>query len=207
MIRRSTWITLALFIVLAGAAYGATRYKNQHGQADTTPSATPIEIATFTMNDVVGVEIHGPDQTVILRRPDPKAEWQVVQPAPQGNEFADQQRITSALYSLAAPSVLTTLDATSDLHTLGLDKPTYIIKVRLKDGKTWQMNVGNETPIQSGYYAQVGQQIVVVDKYTLSNVLDLLQTPPLATPIPTPTQAATPTSTPAPAAPSPTPTP
>ncbi len=208
MIRRSTWIALALFAVLAGVAYGATRYKSQKSEAEATPSATPVELVSFSLNDVVGVEIQGPDQTVVLRRSDPKADWQVVQPAPQGNEFADQQRIISAVYSLIAPSVLTTLSDTSDLKALGLDKPTYIIKVRLKDGQTWQMNVGNQTPIQSGYYVQVGKQIAVVDKYSLSSVLELLQAPPLATPFPTPeaTGQANPTSTPTPVPPT-TPTP
>ncbi len=204
MIRRSTWIALALFAVLAGVAYGATRYKLQKSEGEATPSATPVELVSFSLNDVVGVEIQGPGQTVVLRRSDPKADWQVVQPAPQGNEFADQQRIISAVYSLIAPSVLTTLSNTSDLKALGLDKPTYIIKVRLKDGQTWQMNVGNQTPIQSGYYVQVGKQIAVVDKYSLSSVLELLQSPPLATPFPTP--EVTEQTTPVPSAPTLTPT-
>ncbi|NPA93776.1 MAG: DUF4340 domain-containing protein [Chloroflexi bacterium] len=208
MIRRSTWIALALFAVLAGVAYGANRYKSQKSGAEATPSATPVELVSFSLNDVVGVEIQGPDQTVVLRRSDPEADWQVVQPTPQKNEFANQQRIIAAVYNLIAPSVLTTLSDTSDLKALGLNKPTYIIKVRLKDGQTWQMNVGNQTPIQSGYYVQVGKQIAVVDKYSLSSVLELLQAPPLATPFPTPeaTGQANPTSTPAPVPPTPTPT-
>ncbi len=204
MIRRSTWITLIVFLVLAAAGYGAITYKNQRAKTHPTPSPTPNDVITFTENDIVSVEIDGEGgRKVVLQRKDPKSPWQVVQPAPQGNERPDQQRISTAVFNITTLSALNSVPEGIDLNALGLLKPTYILKLRLANGKTWQAEIGKETPIGSGYYARANGQLLVVEKYAVDSIASLLNKPPLATPTPTPTP--TPTSTPTPM-PSPTPT-
>ncbi len=202
MIRRSTWITLIVFLVLAAAGYGAITYKNQRAKTHPTPSPTPNDVITFTENDIVGVEIDGKGRKVILQRKDTKSPWQVVQPAPEGKERPDQQRISTAVFNITTLSAINSVPAGIDLNALGLLKPTYILKLRLANGKTWQAEIGKETPIGSGYYARANGQLLVVEKYAVDSIASLLNKPPLATPTPTPT--ATPTYTPTPAS---TPTP
>ncbi len=211
MIRRSTWITLIVFLVVAAAGYGVIAYKNQRTKTHPTPSPTPNDVITFTENDIVGVEIDGQGQKVVLQRKDPKSPWQVVQPAPQGNERPDQQRISTAVFNITTLSALNSVPEGIDLNALGLLKPTYILKLRLANGKTWQAEIGKETPIGSGYYARANGQLLVVEKYAVDSIASLLNKPPLATPTPTPTPTATPTPTPTPnpagGPPPPTPTP
>jgi len=211
MIRRSTWITLIVFLVVAAAGYGVIAYKNQRTKTHPTPSPTPNDVITFTENDIVGVEIDGQGQKVVLQRKDPKSPWQVVQPAPQGNERPDQQRISTAVFNITTLSALNSVPEGIDLNALGLLKPTYILKLRLANGKSWQAEIGKETPIGSGYYARANGQLLVVEKYAVDSIASLLNKPPLATPTPTPTPTATPPPTPTPnpagGPPPPTPTP
>ena len=210
MIRRSTWITLLVFLVLAAAGYGAIAYRNRRAQTHPTPSPTPNDVITFTENDIVGVEISGAGRKVVLQRKDTQSPWQVVQPAPQGNERPDQERINTAVFNITTLSALNAVPSGTDLNALGLLKPTYILKLRLANGKTWQAEIGKETPIGSGYYVRTNGRLLVVEKYAVDSMSSLLNNPPLATPTPTstPTPAATPPSTPnAGSPPPPTPTP
>lgn len=198
MIRRSTWITLLVFVVLAGAAYGLTQYKNQRAKAHPTPLPTPNDIITFNSDDILEITIQSANQTLILRRSDPKAQWKVVQPAPKGNEFPDQQRIQTAVFDITTLSALNTVPPGTNLESLGLLQPTYVLKIRLKNGKTWQAEIGKETPIGSGYYVRANGQLFVADKYAIDSITKLMQKPPLATPVPTSTPTPAATSTPQP---------
>ena len=200
MIRRSTWITLMIALLLGGAAYGARLYKTQQAQTHPTPSATPNDLFTFTGDDVVEVEVQTAAQPLILRRESPQADWQVVQPAPQGNEIPDQERISTAIFNLTTLSAHGQVPSGTDLTTLGLLSPAYVVTVRLKDGKTWKVEIGNETPIGSGYYARFNGRLLIVDKYAVDSLLGLLSKPPLITPMPTSTPTPPVTATPPPTA-------
>ena len=196
MIRRSTWITLIAFLVLAAAGYGAVAYKNQRAKTHPTPSPTPNDVITFTENDILGVEIDGEGRKVIVQRKDTKSPWEVLQPTPQDGEQPDQERIATTLFNITTLSALNNVPAGTDLNALGLLRPTYILKLHLANGKTWQAEIGKETPIGSGYYARANGQLLVVEKYAVDSITNLLNKPPLATPTPVPTS--TPTSTPSP---------
>jgi len=209
MIRRSTLITLIVFLLLVGAAYGLKRYQKAHPKAG-TPTPTPeATAADFKIDDILEVSITSKDSQVLVRRKDSKSPWEVV--VPPGK--AEQGKIDTALYNLVTLTVLNTPEET-DLKVLGLDKPQYVVRVRLKGGKTWMMEIGKQTPIESGYYVKVGDKIMVIDSYPIEGLIDLLKNPPIVTPTPTktpkgakPTPTSTPTPTPeATATPTPTPT-
>ncbi len=191
MIRRSTWWTLLTFLVLAAAAYAVGRSKHA-SEAKITPPPTTEPVITFSSDDVVGVDVQSAAQHLVLEKQNDQ--WQVVQPAPQGNEVPDQQRIETAVFDLLTMNTVNTVPAGTDLKALGLAQPVYTITVRLKDGKTWQITVGNPTPIESGYYVRANGRLLVVSKYAIDTLTNLLNAPPLITPMPTstPTPAGTP---------------
>ena len=205
MIRRSTLITLIIFFILLGAAYGLKQYQKKHptGTPTPTPEATAFNYKT---EDVVEIKITSGHSVVDVKRKDPKSPWQMV--TPKGK--ADQGRINAALYDLTMLTVINT-PAEHDLKALGLDKPMHVVTVRLKDGTKWTMEVGAQTPIKSGYYVKIGDKIMVIDSYPIEGLKELLSNPPIIRP--TPTKAPTGTITPAPtsgaqptAPPTPTPT-
>ena len=196
MIRRSTLITLIIFFVLVGAAYGLKRYQKAHPKSG-TPTPTPeATAADFKIDDILEVSITSKDSQVLVRRKDSKSPWKVI--VPPGK--AEQGKIDTALYNLVTLTVLNTPEET-DLKTLGLDKPQYVVRVHLKGGKTWMMEIGKQTPIKSGYYVKVGDKIMVIDSYPIEGLIDLLKNPPIVTPTPTKTPKgakSTPTPTPTP---------
>jgi len=188
MIRKSTWWTLLAFLVLAAGAYAASRAKQPEETA--SPAAPTIEpVITFSTEDVVGLEIQSSQKVALEKQGD---QWVVITPPPQGNEMPDQGKINTVLYDLSTLRAVNTVPAGTNLKDLGLDTPVYTITVHLKNGKTWQIAVGNLTPIGSGYYIRKGGKILVVDKYAVDALIALLATPPLITPMPTGTPTPSP---------------
>jgi hypothetical protein len=111
----------------------------------------------------------------------------------------------------ASASQVATLRVLSDvdlpLDVLGLDKPAYVITIRFTGGAEHTLEVGSQTPTQSGYYVRVdGFRKAIVSASGLTALLTLVASPPyLDTPTPSPAPA-TPTAVPVTgAAPSPTP--
>ncbi len=205
MIRRSTWIMLAVFVALLAIAYGVTRYKHHQTAVEAqTAAPTPQTLADFTLEDVVKVVIRGQGKEVVLQRPDSNGAWRVLSPTPGPNELVDTTRLDTALYNLTALSAQNQVPNGTDLTLLGVDNPRYQIEVHLKNGKTWRLDIGKTTPVQTGYYARLGERLVVVDKYSVDGLTALLDKPPLVTPVPTPTftptseATTTPTATPTP---------
>ncbi len=193
MIRRSTRWALLAFVVLAAVAYGVGRHKHTK-EANITPPPTTPPLVTFSSDDVVGLELKSPDQSIVLQRDGDQ--WKVLQPTPQGNEQPDQERISTAIFGLTTLETVNTIPAGTDLDSLGLLSPAYTITVYLKNGKQWQIAIGKETPIGSGYYAKANGGLWVVSHYAVDALTELLTKPPLVTPIPTSTPTATPTPSP-----------
>ncbi len=187
MIRRSTWIMLAAFVALLAIAYGVTRYKHHETAAEAqTAVPTPHLLADFSLDDVLEVVIRGQGKEVVLQRPDPNGAWRVLSPTPGPNELVDTTRLDTALYNLTALSAQNQVPNGTDLTLLGVDNPRYQIEVHLENGKTWRLDIGKTTPVQTGYYARLGERLVVVDKYSVDGLTALLDKPPLVTPVPTP---------------------
>jgi hypothetical protein len=64
--------------------------------------------------------------------------------------------------------------------------PAYRFKVSFQDGKQKTVYIGKLTPTKSGYYARLEDgNPVVVSKYAVENLINLLDKPPIATPVPT----------------------
>lgn len=193
--QRSTWWTLLAFVVLAALAYGVGRYKRAE-QANATPPPTTPPLVTFSSDDVVGLELKSAEQSIVLQRDGDR--WEVLQPAPQGNEQPDQERISTAIFNLTTLEAVNSIPAGTDLESLGLLSPTYTITVHLKNGKQWQIYIGKATPIGSGYYAKANGGLWVVSQYAVDSLTELFQKPPLTTPVPTSTPTPAPTPTPSP---------
>jgi hypothetical protein len=207
MVKKQTWILLALFAVLAGFAL-FLKYNPKSGttETDATPSTTvaPVEFL-FPAEDgvVTSMRIEGRDGQVIgLERGDEA--WVVTQPI---EAEATQASVEEAASQVTALTVLNRLDL--DLAAAGLKSPAYTITVGFTSGKFHIAQVGDVTPTDSGYYVRKEDgSVLVIDKYGMDALLNLLLYPPYeetptpspvpATETPTPSIEATPTVTKAP---------
>ena len=189
MIRRSTWVVLAIFALLLGAAlYLQTRPAQEAN--DSTPTPTQ-ETSLFSVDasQLVGVRIIGPDGRAFYVTRQADGGWLLIEPAT--NAVLDSGLVESNLNQLLSAQYLTRLDATLALESVGLVTPQYIIRFSLSDGQQRLFEIGSETPTASGYYVRLDNtELVVVSKFNIQAVVGMLQNLPL---VPTATPQVTPT--------------
>jgi hypothetical protein len=211
MVKRSTWVMVILLAILAGLAYYLQQPENLIKKAlasRETPTAEPpgqlISPADGPLNGVSIQKTGG--QSITLERKN--SGWTLIvgseNPAPADQSVAEQAASQAQSLRLAGKITSTT----PDLSAFGLDKPVYIFKLILADGKSVSFKIGNATLAGDGYYAQKEDgTVVILEKYGLDPLLNLLQQPPYmftptpqatGTPSPTPTLSITSTAGPTP---------
>lgn len=194
MIRRNTWITLAVFIVLLGAAIWWTR-SGREGAGSTEPTPTQTALWEVEADQIVQIRVDylSTGDTVDLERQD-DGTWAVLQPA-EGS--VTEARVQQALDWLAAPRPRTTVPDPADLLDFGLTEPVSRVTVGLAGGDERVFEVGAEAPTGTTQYVRLPGEasVLVVSKYSLDGVLGLLED---VLPTPTATQTATETGAPAP---------
>jgi hypothetical protein len=101
----------------------------------------------------------------------------------------------------AAATQLTSLrvvgEVKGDAEIFGLDTPAYAINIEFAEGKTRLLEVGDNTPTNSGYYVRLDRgKILIVGLSGIDSLTNLVIFPPYAsTPTPSPQP---PTATPVP---------
>jgi hypothetical protein len=199
MIRRSTWIILAILLALVGVSFYVKDQKVRR-TAEATPTAGAAALFASAEGTPTDILIEGSNGVTVHISRDQTGKWVLRAPV---QADADQASAEAAATQLGALRVVSKVDLGPDV--LGLDKPAATLTISYGSGKTHKLLVGSITPIQSGYYVQLdGGPSQVVEKGGLDALLALLAKPPyLATLTPvaslTPSAPApTETSTPAP---------
>lgn len=196
MIKRNTWILLVLFAALVGFAL-FQKYK--------PPTEEPAE-DTITIETVAPVEFLFPAEegvvtSILIESKDGELigvergeEGWVVNKPVEAN--ADQGPVEAAVSQATALTILSRLDI--DPAAAGLVSPAYTITIGFDSGKVFTAEIGDETPIGSGYYASKDDgDVLVITKDGLDALLNLLwYSPALATETPLPSETPTPTQTP-----------
>lgn len=195
MIKRNTWFLLALLAALAGLAL-YLKYKPETDASDkdaaSLATATPIERIFPSESEIVNLSIESREGEIVRVERTPDG-WILTKPV---SAKANQGAVEAAISQAAALSITARLDLAP--VDIGLISPAYIITVELNNGEAVRLEVGDLTPTGTGYYARKdGGNILVINKYGLDALLDMLETPPYAeTPTPSPTPTETPTPTP-----------
>ncbi len=217
MIRRSTWMVVAAFVVLAGVVWWA-RDQQSRQEAAATPEATPTPLPRLLPElepeQVVQVVLEEPatGRRLVLERvvatPTPEAEatptaaatpsgsptppepqWAVVEP--QGLDAPEAWRVNTAVEGLVYARVQAVLPPDTDPAALGLAGPAQRIALVTQDGRTLAVWIGVTTPLQNGYYVKVEGRpdIMATGQYAIQSLWDLLNelVPLEATPTATPT--------------------
>ena len=187
MIKRSTWIVLAVFVVALAAAIVIQRQAPETGQEEALPTAVvQPNLLPVGLSDIRGLRL---EQTatgqVVELALDESGTWQLLQP-PEGE--ADATLVENSLTTLTNLRVQTALESAVDLAIFGLVQPAYRLRLETAAGETLNLLVGDQTPTANGYYVRLdGALPQVVNKFSLDSFLKLLDEPPL---LPTPTPEA-----------------
>lgn len=185
--RAGTWITLFVLAVLIGFTYYLNSKKDS-----TETVATPASKESFVFSELDGniasIEIKAADgETVKVARNNENV-WALELPLAAE---ADQGLVEAAASQIMALNIVSTVDA--DPGILGLDEPAYVITIGFTDGKEHILEIGGNTPTNSGYYVRVdGKNIMILTLSGIDSLTTLVQSPPLpstSTPSPLPSTA------------------
>jgi hypothetical protein len=193
MIKRSTWILLAILALVVGAYF---LIKNQPTKGKTlTPTATGNSFLITQSEGVLqslGISDNKGNRFQMQR--DLSKSWVIT--APTSGE-ADQGLASAAETQVGALSIITQLQTPPDPSVVGLAVPAYTIALGFVNGSSHKIEVGIISPTGSGYYVRFdGGKIYVIEKSGIDAILNLLTAPPFpatATPVPTPETTITPT--------------
>ena len=188
MIRRNTWILLAIFLVGLGGIFWYNRQGNQADlESQLEPTAEPlwfipeVEIRELFIQDLE-------QGNRVRARRDAEEGWTLLEPA---GEMADIARIERAVTSL---QLITPIDRiqTESYAQYGLEQPRYQILLSLTDDSNKGLMIGRQAPTGDVYYAKIGEsgQVLLLRTGSIQSALDLLETPPIVTPTPEATQTA-----------------
>ena len=193
MLKRSTLILLGIFILLLLAFIFWQRYHKEE-QAEITPTMEQELLISQEMN-VSDLRIEGVGGKVVEVARDDEGLWKLS--IPEGFE-TDATSVESAIAQLYNLQVLSEFDQGLDLGGAGLLVPVYRITIVSKNGEEVVLDIGKVTATGSGYYVRKGgKEILVVSKYSLDSLLNLVENPPII-PIPTSTEAVIDETAPAP---------
>jgi hypothetical protein len=183
MIRRPTWILLAIFVVVLAAAWLWQR--SQTNKVEEEPTATPaprlLDLDTSTIRDVKLEDAQG--KQLYLRRIG-GGNWIMTEPDRQN---VDLEKVNGVVEQLGFAEVISELSTPPAQDQTGLGKPAYKLTITDQSGKKYLIEIGVETPTQSGYYIRKDGVVYVADKFGIDSLVDMLENPPIQPPTATAT--------------------
>lgn len=175
MIRRTTWIFLAIFFGFVLLAI----VLNQEGENITetpTPTTPPALLPNVSIEEIKQMKLE--DQTghveIITQYEDGIWDYENTE-----LKDIDVEAVGLTVDDLLDLRRIAQPDPAPALKDVGLEKPKFIINLEMNDGKHIIYKIGDLTPTESGYYVLDDEEnIVVVSKLSLDSILSLLDNPP-----------------------------
>ena len=184
MIRRGTLVVLAIFVLLIGVTWYLEWSPAGKARVRGTPTATAFpRIIILGSGELMKLELKNSSGNFGIKR-NLNETWSFVD---DQNTPADQGKIQQMLDTLTGLQSVATVD-TKTLDAFGLVSANQILTIQATNG-TIIMKIGKMTPTTSGYYVQVDNHSpVVVDKYSIDQILNTMSrqalSPATATPLP-----------------------
>lgn len=159
-------ISVAVLAVLGGVVFWSN--KKQAAAAKTGTDTTP-KIVSIPEDQVQQILIQKKGaEPVELKRDNGK--WQILQPKPYAADPDAAASLVSSADSVSADK--TVEDTATDLGQYGLANPQLKVTVTRKDGKTNSLEIGDDTPTNSGAYAMASgnPHVYTVASYVKSSL-------------------------------------
>jgi len=171
VIRKPAWIAILIFIVLAAVTLFLEKRGGDLPFNQKTSTPTVYKVVVQSENELTRVTLKTKEQIVIVTK-DPVVGWNVISPSGVSDGAGIFQEKLSEIQSLKVYRVLS--KNTSD-ELLGLNKqPNLDILMEYSDGQKDIILVGDQTPIESGYYARLQNgEAVILNKVSVENIMDL----------------------------------
>jgi hypothetical protein len=194
MVKRSTWLLLAILALAIGAYYFLMKHPSK--TTEPTPTATANSILLTQADGVLqSLSIYDQGGNTFQMQRDLSKIWVIIAPT---SGVADQALADAAESQISALRVVTMLETQTDPSSIGLASPVDTLVVSFANGTSHKIEIGNMTPTGSGYYVRYDdEKIYVISQSGIDAILKLLIAPPYpATETPNPTTESTSTLTP-----------
>jgi hypothetical protein len=186
---RNTLMLLAGLVLLGAFVY----FSEIQGQKALLEEPPFME---FSILDVARSQVQareGPRMAVLHRG---AAQWDMEEPYEAEGDFARLEGILVRLSSVKPKRVLT--ETALSFASFGLNDPQLTVGAELKDGSAQSLELGDQTPDHTSYYARRGgEQAALIEAATVDPLNGLVTLPPEK---PTPVPTLPPADTPAPTA-------
>src|SRR5919204_5441945 len=179
---------LLAVVVMAGLVFGLDKFQGGQSQAQATAtSVAGQELAVFSFDDskVNAFELRNSDKTVRVEK-NSDGNWNV---AGTGDP-ANRSSFTSLIVRMSTLKGTRRVDSSGNLADFGLDQPKESAKAELDDGSTYQLDLGDKTPVATGLYAKkadASDVFIIVTQFQTD--LERLVNDPKEPPTPTPRPA------------------
>lgn len=175
MIKRPTWILLALFAVVLAGAFIFQRTRDET-DIEATPTAELQALLDVSSDAIASLKIEDAQGRAVALGRDEAGLWTVTEPEAGETDLAQAE---SAVSQLVALRPMTRLEAASNLSAFGLLKPSHTITLVMNGGEKYVILVGDVTPTNNGYYVRLNENPPeVVNKYSLDAVIRMIEEPP-----------------------------
>jgi hypothetical protein len=185
MVKRSTWILLAVLALATGAYFLIKGQSSKNNKLAPTPTLSSYLI-TQSDGALQSLRIYDNEGNNFRMQRDLSKTWVITAPT---SGAADQGLAGGAETQAGALRIILALDSPPAPVTLGLTDAAHTMELGFVNGKSHKIEVGNLTPTSSGYYVRFdGRKIYVVSQSGIDALINLLKAPPFpatATPVAT----------------------
>lgn len=154
MLRR--WTPALVALALAAGALAYLRWYDRPAPSATERAPDLVKLLEFDPGQVAELTVQGREYAITFRPGAGEGEWAVAAMtggAPPG-KGPDPKRMSGFLFQLSTVfAARKVVEQPEDLATWGLDRPAWVLNVKLKDGRTRTLRVGALQPVNNTYYA------------------------------------------------------
>lgn len=176
MIRKQTWILLAVFaLAVAFAVFMEKNPEFLQSDGDLTPSPTSqaMMLEGWQSNEITWIEFQDDQNNVLRILQNPEGKWILDSDNGDAVNVGVVEEIRS---QLTAAKTTVFLDPGYDLEVIGLSTPSSTIKIRNESGRESIILIGKTTPTQNGYYVKVDDSApAVVSKFAIEDIIGKLK--------------------------------
>jgi Domain of unknown function (DUF4340) len=147
---RGLLVAVVLLAALGVGLYFSNREKA--AEAAKPPSDAPPKILALTEGDVtkIAVKKKGADETVVEKT---NNKWQLTSPKPYPADITAVSQLLTAAANVSGDRIVE--DKASNLSAYGLNAPSLEVDITGKGGKVSKLEIGDDTPTNSGSYAML----------------------------------------------------
>jgi len=192
MIRRSTLVLVIIFVVLA--AFTLYWQRSGFGEEDQAPTSTPqVKLIDQEADSIQSIRIQDASGKAAQYDKQPDGSWAyMVEPL----QTAKPEEIVQVINQVVGLRAVNTLESPPAPSAIGFDPAAYQVELKAEGGQNLLLEIGAATVTGSGYYIRTGGKIYVVNKSAIDQTIEVLNTPPILTPVPTITSTPEGTATP-----------